>query len=113
MLFSPSETVVAYGLATSSMRLRRTDASSPGAGLTPRSESRGGICAFYTQAGSLGAPPARRGAGRRRGARASGNGGRRREPLLRRAGSALVSLRGGGALRFRVRERCEVSLRRE
>src|SRR3954467_13673470 len=75
MLFSPSETVVAYGLATSSMRLRRTDASSAGAGLTPRSESRGGICAFYTQARSLGAPPARGGAGRQGGGAASGGAG--------------------------------------
>src|SRR3954447_20949259 len=98
MLFSPSETVVAYGLATSSMRLRRTDASSAGAGLTPRSESRGGICAFYTQARSLGAPPARRRSSRRRCARASGNGGRRREPLLGPGGGALGSVWGGGRL---------------
>src|SRR4051794_41852203 len=100
MLFSPSETVVAYGLATSSMRLRRTDASSAGAGLTPRSESRGGICAFYTQARSLGAPPARRRSSRRRCARASGNGGGGGEAVVRRGGGGLGAVGGGGGLPF-------------
>src|SRR4051812_49893368 len=80
------------------MRLRRTDASSAGAGLAPRSDSRGGIWSFYTEARSLGAPPARRRSSRRRCARASGNGGGGKKAPLPRGGGAPFLVFGGGGL---------------